>query len=135
MDDDDDQRRHWIGLLIPAATFLVGLVLGGALIYANSGGDAAGTSTPTPSVGASPTSGSGDTVVTVPAACDEAARKVGEAYTLLRQAVSQVRDFQADQLVDTLNQLEDVDAQTRPLVDACNKVSVTTSPSSESSPE
>ena len=69
--------------------------------------------------------------MTLPAACDQAAAKVSQAYTLLRQAVTQVRDFHADQLVETLNQLEDIDAQTRPLVATCTAVSVSTSPTTE----
>ena len=55
---------------------------------------------------------------------------MSEAYTLLRQAVDQVRNFDADKLVSTLNELEDVDAETRPLVDACTQVSVSSSPTS-----
>ena len=71
----------------------------------------------------------------MPAACEQAAEKVSEAYTLLRQAVDEVRNFDADKLVNTLNELEDVDAETRPLVDACNQVSVSSSPTSEPTPE
>ena len=37
--NDDDKRHRWISLVLPAATFLVGLVLGGTLVYANTGGD------------------------------------------------------------------------------------------------
>ena len=66
----------------------------------------------------------------MPAACEQAAEKVSEAYTWLHQAVDQVRNFDADELVSTLNQLEDVDAETRPLVDACTQVSASSSPTS-----
>ncbi len=129
--NEDDQRQRWINLLLPAATFVVGLALGGSLVYANSGGDNEGGSPPSASTDTSSPSGAGDTVVTLPAACDQAAAKVSEAYTLLRQAVAQVRDFHADELVETLNQLEDIDAQMRPLVAECTAASVSTSPTSE----
>ena len=134
---NEDDRRRWFSLLLPTATFVIGLALGGILVYANSGGDngddAGNGSASTAGASSSPPSASGDTVVTVPAACDEAAAKVSEAYSLLRQAVDQVRNLDADKLVSTLNELEDVDAQTRPLVDACTQVSVSTSPTSPTS--
>ena len=143
--NDDDARHRWISLSLPTATFVIGLALGGILVYANSGdtnggeagsgGDAANASASTASASSSSPSATGDTVVTVPAACEQAAEKVSEAYTLLRQAVDEVRNFDADKLVNTLNELEDVDAETRPLVDACNQVSVSSSPTSEPTPE
>ena len=133
---EDDPTRPWFGLLLPTATFMIGLVLGGILVYANSGGgndnaeDAGPGPESTAGASSSSPSASGDTVVTVPAACDQAAAKVSEAYRLLRQAVDQVRDLNAEKLVSTLNELEDVDAQTRPLVDACTQVSVSSGPTS-----
>lgn len=143
--NDDNARHRWISLSLPTATFVIGLALGGILVYANSGdtnggeagsgGDAANASASTASASSSSPSATGDTVVTVPAACEQAAEKVSEAYTLLRQAVDEVRNFDADKLVNTLNELEDVDAETRPLVDACNQVSVSSSPTSEPTPE
>ena len=44
--NEDDQRQRWISLLLPAATFVVGLALGGTLVYANNGGDNEGGSPP-----------------------------------------------------------------------------------------
>ena len=133
MDEVDDSSRSWLGLLVPTVTFLVGLVLGGVLVYANSGGDASDVAVPESEATASPSAGAQDTVVTLPAACDQAATKVREAYALLRQAVGQVRDFQADALVDTLNSLEDVDEEARVLVSECSAVQVSTSPTASSS--
>ncbi len=136
-DAQTDDHQHWFGLLVPALTFLVGLVLGGALIYATSGGDA---SDPPDADSAeasdAPSSGSGgDTVVTLPAACEEASAGVSEAYALLREALGQVRDFRADDLAETLGELQDVDEATRPLVEECSEVSVSVSPTpTESDP-
>ena len=130
MDEVDDSSRSWLGLLVPTVTFLVGLVLGGVLVYANSGGDASDVAESEAT--ASPSAGAQDTVVTLPAACDQAATKVREAYALLRQAVGQVRDFQADALVETLNSLQDVDEEARVLVSECSAVQVSTSPTASS---
>ncbi len=137
MDDIDHSSRSWLGLWVPTLTFLVGLILGGVLVYANSGGDSPQVLGPDPETTASPsasTHDTQDTLVTLPAACDEAATKVREAYDLLRQAVGQVRDFQADALVETLNSLEDVDKEARTLVSECSAVQVSTSPATSPSP-
>ena len=132
MDEDADSNRGWPGVFIPTATFLVGLVLGGMLVYANSGGGASEVAVPESETTASPSAADEDTVVTLPAACDQAATKVREAYDLLRQAVGEVQDLQADALVDTLNSLEDVDAEARVLVSECGEVQVSTSPTASS---
>lgn len=124
----EESKQNWLGLLVPTVTFLVGLALGGVLVYANSGGGAATEATGQPTVSAAPAGEVNDTVVTVPAACDQAATKVREAYTLLRQAVDQVRDFQADELVGTLNELEDVDGEARGLVSECSELQVSSTP-------
>lgn len=133
MDEVDNSSRSWLGPLVPTLTFLVGLILGGVLVYANSAGDPSQVAGPEPGTTASPSAGTQDTLVTLPAACDEAATKVREAYDLLRQAVGQVRDFQADALVETLNSLEDVDKEARSLVSECSAVQVSTSPAPSSS--
>ena len=128
--DRDDSSWSWLGVLVPTVTFVVGLVLGGVLVYANNGGDASEVAAPESEseTSASPSAADQDTLVTLPAACDQAATKVREAYDLLRQAVGQVQDLQADALVDTLNSLEDVDAEARVLVSECSEVQVSTSP-------
>ena len=131
MDEVENSGWSWPGLLVPTVTFLVGLVLGGVLVYANSGG-ASEVMAPESDTTASPSAADEDTLVTLPAACDQAATKVREAYDLLRQAVGQVQDLQADALVDTLNSLEDVDAEARVLVTECSAVQVSTSPTASS---
>ncbi len=129
-DDQPDDGQHWFGLLLPAVTFLVGIALGGAMIYATNGGD--GSESPdadSSATSSEPAPGEpGDTLVTLPAACEQASAGVSEAYRLLRQALGQVRDFQADELAATLEELQTVDEETRPLVDECSEVSVSVSP-------
>ncbi len=86
-------------------------------------GDEAST---TPSPATTPTTGA--TVVTVPAACQEAADNMREALSLLRSGTDSVEKFQPDRIVELLNRLEDIDQQTRPLLDECSNVDVSRSP-------
>ena len=123
--------RRWGGLLIPAATFLVGLLIGGLVIGVGRSGsssssdeEAGSSSSPSPAASSPPAPG--DTVVTVPAECQQAADKVREATSLLRSTVSDVQNFKPDKIVETLNRLEDIDAEIRPLLDGCSQVDVTT---------
>ncbi|MEP7090753.1 MAG: hypothetical protein ABI776_11670 [Nocardioidaceae bacterium] len=133
---DQTPKQGWGGLLIPAATFLVGLLIGGLVIgVGRSGGDssnAAGDPASSSGASGSPSSTTGasaspgETVVTVPAECQKAADKVREATKLLRSTVGDVRNFKPNQIIDALNRLEDLDNQTRPLLHRCSQVEVTT---------
>ena len=147
MSDETSQRR-WGGVLIPAATFLVGLLIGGLVIgvgktgggssdeAANGGSSGSSSSssssspTPTTTGSASP----GETVVTVPAACQQAGDKVREATTLLRSTIGDVRNFKPNRIVDELNRLEDLDSQIRPLLQECSQVDVSTAAAPSPSP-
>lgn len=131
-DTDDDRRasgwQRWGGRLLPALTFVFGLGLG--LVVMTAGVDQDGAepdAAPTPTDTASPTPGAGDTVVTVPGACEEAAATLSEATRLLDDVAGSVRDFRPEELVDLLNRLEELDAETRRLAAECSKVSVTES--------
>ncbi len=103
--------RFW---LIPALTFLVGLVLGGAVIAAvGSGGDGAvtgsgGTSSSTTSAPSTlTTSTSPDATVTVPSACLQVADDSQALLGLVSNAVGAVRDLDAARLSDIVRQLRD----------------------------
>lgn len=124
------RANPWPSRIIPAATFVVGLVLGGVLVGAAVGGDddetASGAeSSATPTTAAD--SSTGDTVVTVPAACQEAGDNMREAFSLLRGSTQSVENFKPDKIVDLLNRLEDIDNETRPLLDECTNVDVSES--------
>ena len=67
---------------------------------------------------------SGDTVVTVPGACEDAARNLSRAVGLFDDVAGSVRDFQPQRLVELLDELETIDDETRPLVQRCQEVSV-----------
>ena len=126
--------QTWGGLVLPALTFLVGLALGLVLMFAvgDGGPDSAAEPAPSPS---EPTATSGDTVVTVPAACEAAAENISEATRLLDDIAGSVRDFQPQELVERLNRLEDLDVATRPLAERCSQVSVTQEPAPSESSE
>lgn len=122
--------------LLPAATFLIGLALGGVLVAVGTSGsadDGDPDASATPSETAEPTLSPGDTVVTVPAACEESAQNLRDAYGLLRDSLDSVRDFDPDRLVDILNRLEEIDTETRPLLDEC-AVDVSEAPTPTESP-
>lgn len=127
---DETPRKQWGVVLIPSATFLVGLLIGGLLLgVGRTSGDSAGADPGDgASAGSSSATGSaaapGDTVVTVPAACRRAAEKVRQATSLLRSTVGDVRKFKPDEIVRALNRLEDLDSQTRPLLRQCSQVDV-----------
>lgn len=130
----DDGRRAWLGRLLPAATFLVGLVLGALVVGAVAGdvgpstGDTAeSTTSPTPT-GSAP-----ETTVVVPGACTDAAEAVRSAVRLLRQGAASVRDFDPDELVRVLNELEIVEPRVRALARQCSDVEVNPSPTPEGS--
>lgn len=129
---DETHGQPWGGILIPAATFLVGLLIGGLLIgVGRTDGEASGAEPGTDASAApSPATGSaaapGDTVVTVSAACKMAAEKVRQATSLLRSTAGDVRKFRPDAIVKALNRLEDLDSQTRPLLRQCSQVEVST---------
>lgn len=137
--DDDliDARGLGTGVRVPTLTFLVGLGLGAALVWAavGGGGDDAPEVGPSATAGPSPSSGPSDTLVTVPGACEDVSARVSEAYDLLRDAVRQVRDFQAEELTRTLDELEVLDEETRSLAAECSQVSATDSPAPSETPE
>jgi|SRR5680860_1024362 len=128
---DETPLQRW-GMLIPAATFLVGLLIGGLVIgvgmsgsgSGSAAGDGGSSSGASPGTAASATPG--ETVVTVPAACQQAADNLREATRLLRNTVGNVRNFKPDEIIDSLNRLENLDSETRPLLQECSQVAVTT---------
>lgn len=121
-------RVNWLRIL-PVATFLVGMMLGGLLIGLTRDDERSAAApveqTPlTASPGTSPTPGSSDTTVTVPAACAEAVREVELAVELMQEGASAVRDVQPEELVRVLNSLEDTQARLEQLTRACSEIEV-----------
>lgn len=131
MADPENKPRVW-SRLIPAGTFLVGLLIGALVVLATRTGTP---SAEQPSTSPSATTASpGQSVVTVPAACQQAADNIQQATGLLRDSVSSVKDFEPKKLVKLLNQLEDLDQATRPLARECSQVQVSVAPTPTGSP-
>lgn len=130
-----ESASRWWGILVPTVTFIVGLGLGLVIMFATGGGSdpalgpEAGDESPTGPTSSATGTDTPDTVVTVPGACEEAARNISEATRLLDDVAASVRDFQPDELVDLLEQLEQLDTETRELAERCRVVDVTASPS------
>ena len=116
-------------VVVPAATFIVGLLLGGVVIGvgidSDEGSPESDASPTTSGAGPTPTS---DVTVVVPNACIEAAATVNEAMDLIQDGVGAVRDFRPEELVEMLNQLELLDARARDLAQQCAQVDVSRSP-------
>ncbi len=124
------QERPWLAAAVPAATFVVGLILGGLVIgvgIVGETGDPDAGGSPSPSEGSQPTPTS-DVTVVVPNACIEAADTVTEAMDLIQDGVSALRDFRPQELVELLDQLEDLDARARDLAQQCSEVDVSRAP-------
>lgn len=136
IESQESAWQRWAGRLLPALTFLVGLALGAAVIVAATGDTREVVQEPAPASPSpsEPTDGNGDTVVTLPGACEDAAQNITEATRLLDDVIGAVRDFRPQELVDLLNQLEDLDDATRPLATECAEVSVTEAPQPSESP-
>lgn len=124
--------------MIPAATFLVGLLIGALFVGLGQSGDTVpGSGDPQadqvkPSDSASP---SGDLTVTIPSACRAAAENLKTATTLLGDSAKSVKNFDPNGLVKLLNELESLDKRTRPLIDQCSAVDIDmASPSPSPSP-
>jgi len=114
----------WWSRLLPAATFVVGLILGGLLIGLSSTGDSADDpADPEPSqTSATPTDEA--TAVVVPASCAEASREAETAVELMRDGAAAVRDVETERLAQVLNDLEDTQARLEKLSAECSQVKV-----------
>lgn len=113
-------------VLAPAAALVVGLLLGGLLVWAGRD-DPSGVSAPEDGATAapSPSAAAGeDTAVVVPSECLEAADTVEEATDVFRDLAGAVRDLRTGELPELLTRLERLDAQARSQADACREVQV-----------
>lgn len=127
-------RAFWI---VPAATFLVGLLLGGVVVgVSRSGDDTAGGQRPSSSPTSSPSTSGADAsprpavTVTVPGACLEVADGTQELLSLVRDAVAAARDLDAARLSSIVRQLQEAQSGLQKQADACRSAA----PSVASSP-
>jgi hypothetical protein len=124
-------RAFWV---VPAATFLVGLLLGGVVVgVSRSGDDAAGGSGPTPVPTAEPTAAGDvtprpDATVTVPGACLEVADGTQELLSLVRDAVEAARDLDAARLSSIVRQLQEAQSGLQQQAADCRSAAPTVPP-------
>ncbi|MDN5767390.1 MAG: hypothetical protein L0H78_16430 [Humibacillus sp.] len=120
-------RQRWF---IPVITFVVGLLLGGLVIWAVRSGDS-GSATPdastAPTVAATgPTSGSTaaptTATVVVPAECLMVSEDASTLNDLVRRAVTAARDLDASALSTVVREIDTAQAALRQHADACKDV-------------
>ena len=116
------ERRRQRGLVpVPAVTFLVGLLLGGAVVWAGlspgSGGSASGPPSPRPSATVTVRPSQAPTVV--PQACVRAGRSAGQVLTLVRQAADALGSLEAQRLQQLAARAQQLEQQVRADVQAC----------------
>ncbi len=131
------RTMHWGYAVVPAATFVVGLLIGALVTGAGSDSGDEPAATETVSVSPSP-SESADTEVRVPRECVEAAETAEEATQLILDNLSAIQDFQGQRIIDMLDRLEELSGETRELSKSCSDIdvsSVDASPTNEVSPE
>ena len=114
-------------LLVPAATFLVGLALGAALVWVAQPSDSGGGSEaqPSPGVSVSPsTSPSGPpTASRSPGPCVRAAQDAEQVIRLVREAVTALGALDAARLEELVDEMELLDEQVRDDARLCREAS------------
>ena len=125
-DGDASRLRtmHWGYAVVPAVTFVLGLLIGVLVTGAGSNGGDEPSATETVSVSPSPTE-SADTEVRVPRECVQAAETAEEATQLILDNLSAIQDFQGQKIIDMLDRLEELSGETRELSKSCSDVEVT----------
>lgn len=116
-------------VLVPAGTFLLGLLLGAVLVWVavpGGGTSAGGEQDPTPGTtggpAASPTlRASPGPGTTIPESCVRSAESAATAVTLVRQAVTAVGDLDAARLQQIVDRIEQLDTQIREDVTSCRR--------------
>ena len=124
--------------LLPAATFLVGLVIGFAVWgAADDDGDGGSQAQGTPPVTDSPATGDGNgqtATVTVPQSCLDAIEESEQSLDLLEEAVQAIGDLDAGRLQEIVNDLQGASERIRDLGDECQELVEVTVGTPSSSP-
>jgi hypothetical protein len=126
----DPGRRDRGLVVLPTVTFLVGLLLGGVLVWVSglgngddesaANGDAGSEQPDTPADTA--TDGqSPDRTVVIPGSCVEAAQRAQEVLDLVQQFAAAARDLDARQLQTLVDRMQDLDPLVRDAATSCQE--------------
>lgn len=113
--------RPWFWI-VPALTFVVGLLLGGTLMATTgdpAGDDAPAVRGPATAVAPSPTASSGDRTIIVPATCEEGLQRARAALSTAGDAVEAARNLNTARLQELLDQLQAAQTEVEQLADQC----------------
>lgn len=117
-------RRDRRFLLVPAITFLLGLVLGGVLIgVADLGADGSdGTQEAAPAPTTASATPSDDVTVTVPRACLDVAERTEEVLDLVQRAAAAIGDLDARELGTIVDEMQTLEPEVRENAAACQEL-------------
>lgn len=125
------EPRRW-GWLIPGVTFLVGLALGGVIVFAQQSGSntasSGGRATPNTTVTVTPPTGAPSSqvaVVQVPAACLSVADDAKAMVDIATNAVTAARNLDAASLATAVRQLDEAQKAVTASATACRAVQAT----------
>lgn len=119
--------------LLPALTFVIGLLIGGIVVGLTGfgvdsavgeqePGDAAAGEPEEPEAPATPEPGSSpDRTITVPGECLQVAERSQEALTLTQEAAQALGELDARRLQGIVDRLQDLEPQVRELAAACQE--------------
>lgn len=124
------RSNRWF-FLLPALTFLIGLLLGGVLVAVTGMGDngsdddrAQATDAPTTP---DPQASASDLTVTIPGSCVDAAELSEDVLDLADRAAAALRDLDAGELPSLIADMEALSAQVREAADRCREEAATAS--------
>lgn len=119
------RRRDLRFVLLPAVTFLLGLVLGGVLIgVSNLGadGDANDQNQAAPTPTTSSATPSDDLTVTVPRPCLDVAERSEDVLDLVRRAAAAVGELDARELRAIVDEMQALEPEVRENAAACQEL-------------
>lgn len=126
-------RGNRLFVLVPALAFLVGLLLGAAVMWVGwpDSGDSTSDQPPEAPASTGLTSGTaspGEGDVIVPAACIRVADTAEEMLGLVREGAQSLGDLDTQRLQSIIDELEQLDAQLRIDADDCRPQRLSPSP-------
>ena len=117
-DEPSGRWGRW-SVLLPALTFLAGLLLGAAVLGATRSDDGTPPPRAAPSAVPTPSPSPSDALVRVPGPCLQAAEQAEQAYALVEQGVAAARELDARGLADLVDEVQRRRPEVQALLEAC----------------